>query len=119
MKDTQHYKELLEQEKGVLEAELSSVGRINPSNPNDWEATPEKTDALRADKNEVADTMEDYETRSAIQVELENRLVNIKSALERIEKGEFGKCSVGGEEIEEDRLDANPSATTCKAHLNG
>jgi len=117
--DTQHYKELLEQEKKVLETELASVGRINPSNPEDWEPTPEKNDPLRADKNEMADTMEEYETRSAIEVELENRLVNIKAALNRIEKGEFGKCEIGGEEIEEDRLEVNPSAKTCKAHMNG
>ena len=39
-------------------------------------------------------------------------------ALERIEKGTYGICEVGNEEIEEDRLNANPAARTCKAHLN-
>jgi RNA polymerase-binding transcription factor DksA len=43
---------------------------------------------------------------------------DIKRALENIEQGTYGICEVGGEEIEEDRLEANPSARTCKAHLS-
>jgi len=116
---TQHYKELLEKEKDILETELTSVGRINPSNPQDWEPTPREMNVLKSDKNEVADTMEEYETRTAIEVELENRLIKIKKALMNIEKGEFGKCEICGKDIEEDRLEANPSSTTCKAHING
>lgn len=115
----QHYKELLEKEKDILETELSSVGRINPSNPQDWEPTPGEMNVLKSDKNEVADTMEEYETRTAIEVELENRLINIKKALTRIEEGKFGKCKICGKDIEEDRLEANPSSTTCKTHIDG
>jgi RNA polymerase-binding transcription factor DksA len=35
-----------------------------------------------------------------------------------MEEGKYGICKVCGEEIEEARLEANPAAETCKAHLN-
>ena len=41
----------------------------------------------------------------------------VDEALEKIEKGTYGICETGGEKIEEDRLEANPSARTCKAHM--
>jgi RNA polymerase-binding transcription factor DksA len=51
---------------------------------------------------------------------LEVRYNEIKSALKKIEEsapGAYGLCEVGGEQIEEDRLEANPAARTCKAHM--
>lgn len=109
---------LLEDERARIENELSGVGRINPGNPNDWEATPGNMDVSRADKNESADAVEEYEVRNAIEVELEKRLNSVKAALAHIASGTYGICSIGGEEIEDDRLKANPSATTCKQHMN-
>lgn len=116
--DIKKFKDRLEKEKEVLEKELSGVGRINPTNPKDWEPTPADFNTGNADKNEVADKMEEYETRTAIEVELENRFNNIKNALKRIEEGGYGVCKVDGGEIEEDRLEANPAAETCKVHIN-
>lgn len=50
-------------------------------------------------------------------LELERRrkeqLVQIKAALNRIEKGTFGYCSVCEEEIALGRLTINPAATRC------
>lgn len=111
------FKQKLEEEVKLLKGELQSVGRVNPSNPNDWEATPGKLDILEADRNEAADRIESYEENTAILKELEVRYNNIKSALKKIEDGTYGNCEIGGKPIEEDRLEANPSARTCKAHL--
>jgi RNA polymerase-binding transcription factor DksA len=55
----------------------------------------------------------------AISRQLEVQLVEVEAALERIEKGTYGICEISGTQIEEDRLDANPAARTCKAHING
>lgn len=114
----EHYKELLLAEKTRLLEELPSVGRINPENPEDWEGTAGDTDAETEDENSLADKLEEFEERSAVEVELESQLILVKKAIERIEKGTFGICTVGGEEIEADRLLANPAAETCKKHLN-
>jgi len=117
--DTKNFKKQLLTEKTRLETELGDVGRINPENTEDWEPTPIDMNVMQADKNEAADQKEEYEERSAVQVELETRLGNVKKALERIENSAYGICKIGGEKIEEKRLNANPAAETCMAHLEG
>ncbi len=114
--DTAQYKEKLLAEKKRLESGLSNVGR-KTGVPGDWEATPKDMNVLRADVNETADEMEEYETRIAIDTTLEEGLAEVSAALARIEGGTYGSCRVCGKTIEEDRLSANPAAATCKAHI--
>lgn len=115
--NTQHFKELLEKELETLETELSTVGRKNPENAGDWEAT-EKMDIDTADEDEVADSMTEYENNKGILDQLETRLSEVKSALKKIEDNTYGICEISGQPIESDRLEANPAARTCKAHMN-
>lgn len=117
--DIKHFKQKLEAEKKLLERELQSVGRVNPRNPRDWEATPSQIDVMPADKTEVAEQMEEFEERGAIEVELENKLGSVNRALDNIKNNTYGICEIGGELIEKARLEANPAATTCIKHLNG
>lgn len=116
MIDTTLFKQRLEEEKRKLEGELSSIGRRNPSNPDDWEAVPQAT-GQEADPNDAADLISGFEDNTGILKELETRYNEVLAALTRIEEGTYGVCSVGGEMIEEERLNADPAATTCKAHL--
>lgn len=116
MKDTEHYKELLQAEKMNLESELASVGRKNPSNPGDWEAMPQET-GREADSSDAAELIEGYQENTVILNDLELRHTDVEDALARIEKGTYGVCEVSGEPIEEDRLAADPAARTCKAHV--
>lgn len=115
--DTIHFKNLLENEVLNLEKELKTIGRINPEKEGDWEAI-EKMDIDTADEEEVADSMEEYENNRGILDQLEMRLKDVKDALKKIEDGTYGKCEISGEPIETDRLEANPAARTCKAHMN-
>ncbi|PJB81909.1 MAG: hypothetical protein CO088_04275 [Candidatus Yonathbacteria bacterium CG_4_9_14_0_8_um_filter_46_47] len=108
----------MEKEIGEIEKTLAGVGRVNPNNPEDWEPTPNDLNVSGADMNESADVMEEYEERYAVEVELENRLNNIKTALKKMDEGKFGLCEVCNGQIEADRLAANPSSATCKKHLN-
>lgn len=117
-KDTNHYKKVLSTEIVELEKQLSDLGRKNPDQSGDWETIRKANGTDRADDLEVADGLEEYENNNAMLGQLEIRLNNVKSALSRIESGTFGKCSVCGNEIEEDRLEASPEATTCKTHLS-
>ncbi len=116
MKNVTKYKELLEAEKAKLTKELETVGRKNPENPKDWEATATDLDADSADENETADEIEEFEGNSAILKQLEIQLISVESALQKIEDGNYGTCAVCEEEIPEDRLEANPSASTCIEH---
>ena len=117
--DLAHFKDKLESEKKLLEAELEKVGRRNPDNPGDWEATPPvDRDTSMADENTVADAIEGYEDNIAIVKTLEDRYKDIKSGLDKLKHGVYGTCQVCGKEIESDRLEANPSARTCKEHMD-
>lgn len=115
--DYKRFKNKLEEEKSLLERELEEVGRKNPDNPSDWEATPTTRDSSQADENTVADSVEDYEENMAIVNTLETRYRDVKLALEKIEKGTYGICETGGEMIDIKRLEANPSARTCLKHM--
>lgn len=116
--DIPFFKNKLAEEKKLLERELSQVGHVNPDNSADWEGEPAKMDISEADKNERADRIEEFETNAAIEVTLENRFNEIARAFDRMEAGTYGICEIGGEEIEHERLMANPAARTCKAHIN-
>lgn len=110
-------KRRLEEERTLLTEELSSVAHVNPKNPRDWETVPSETDEIEF-RDEAADRIEDFEGRQAEIVPLEKRLGNVEEALKRIANGTYGKCEVGNEMIENDRLEANPAARTCKKHLD-
>ncbi len=116
-KNYEKYIQKLTEEKKLLEEEMQSLGRKNPSNPKDWEPVPSVMDASVSDKNEMADLMEDFEEVTATQSELEKRLNEVDAALLQTKNNEYGICSVCGKEIEEKRLDANAAATTCMEHL--
>lgn len=117
MVDITKMKERLTQELALVESELSTVGRKNPDNPADWQPTPPAEDTAATEEDEVADKIEDFEQNAAILKQLEIQRSEIVAALGRIEAGTYGICEVSGEPIEEDRLEANPSARTSKAHM--
>lgn len=116
--DTKFYEEKLEKELEILEVELNKIGRKNPSNPEDWESIQPEENISPADENEIADTIDDYESNTAILKDLEIRYNNVKKALQKIENGTYGLCEVSGQEISEERLKANPAARTCKEHMS-
>jgi RNA polymerase-binding transcription factor DksA len=116
---TAEFKDKLEQERELLKRELGDIGTIkNSQSPDDWQAKHDDMDILRADANEVADQIGSYENNTALVNELEQRLMDINQALEKMEKGTFGICEVCNKPIEDDRLGANPAAKTCKQHMN-
>ena len=114
--DIKHFqKKLLEEKVLLTEKELPDVARQNPDRLGDWEATPEEHDTV-FEENTAGNSVDEYESNNAIVNTLEPRLADINSALNRIEEGTYGLCKVCGEEIESDRLEANPAASTCKKH---
>lgn len=117
MINIEQYKSRLLEERSKLESELATVGRKNPSDKNDWEAVEKDLNTDTANEEDVADAMENFETNSAILDNLELRLRDVNDALKKIEDGKYGICEVSGEQIEEDRLNANPAARTSKAHM--
>lgn len=118
MTDTTVYKARLEDLLQQVTKELEALGVRNPDNKDDWIATPQGGATAEADPNVGADRVEAWDENRAVLGELETRYTNIKRALGKIQDGTYGICEVSGGPIEPDRLDANPAARTCKAHID-
>jgi RNA polymerase-binding transcription factor DksA len=116
MLDKKKIKEKLEKERDVLLEQMKDMGKYNEET-GDWEATPLEQTFPETDQNDMADRFEDFEERSSMIRTLEPRLRNILKALKGLNKDSFGKCEVCKKDIEMARLEANPAARTCKAHL--
>jgi len=114
--DLDYFQKKLETERTILEEELGEIAKINPKNPDDWEAVPANTEEVSF-RDETADRFEELEERAAAVVPLEVRLRAVHAALEKIKTGIYGGCVVCREAIERERLEANPAAATCKLHL--
>ena len=114
--DTDALKKRLEEEERSLEEGLAGIARKKPGNPLDWETTPPPPDPVQADKNDMADRLEDFGERHSTEIQLELRLASIRKALDRMKNGTYGRCEVDGEPIDAERLLANPAATTCIKH---
>ncbi len=120
--DLNYFKKKLEEEKRKIEDELKQTSIRNPKDAGDWQAVyPEKDleEKIEADPTDAADNIEDYQERYALNDVLEKRLNSVKDALKKIAGGSYGKCNVAGKihDIEHERLDANPAATTCINHI--
>ncbi len=119
--DIQYFKTKLEEELALIEGELKNIAEKNPKVKNgktDWVSKLKNFFVDSADDSELGDRMEELEEQNAVVQNLEGRYNEIKSALAKIDAGTYGKCEICGKNIEEDRLGANPSAKTCKTHMN-
>ena len=114
--DINYYKNKLEQEKTVLENELDHLGVRSTERKNDWEAQPENIDEIST-RDEVSGRLTELGERQATEYSLEERLKTVNQALEKIKDGSYGLCYVCQNPIEDDRLEANPAAETCKTHI--
>ena len=115
-KDLNYFTQKLEAERALLEEELKSIARVNPRNPDDWEAVPAERDETTF-RDEVADRLEELDSREATVTPLETRLHQINLALTRLQTDIYGRCRVCQQFIERPRLEANAAADTCKQHL--
>ena len=99
----------------MIVRELSDIAVHNPVT-DDWEV--KTSEASEADESLQADAAEEADERVAELTELETRYRTITRALAKIKNGTYGICEISGETIEADRLDVNPAARTCKAHMD-
>ncbi|MDE1875079.1 MAG: TraR/DksA C4-type zinc finger protein [Patescibacteria group bacterium] len=114
--DTEYFRKRLEKELSTLEADLKSVGHRNTENARDWEPGANDVDIEASDPADTADNIENYELNTAILKPLEIQYNDVRRALDKIKKGTYGVCEIGGEPIEKERLEANPAAKTCLRH---
>lgn len=116
----EEFKNMLLAEKRLLESELGRFAAPDPNMKGDWDTRfPERNEPASTShsaEEEQADVREELESRVAQEQSLETRLVAVKEALERTDRGAYGRCLACGEEIPTERLRANPAAAYDMAH---
>lgn len=100
----------LKKEKAAIEKQLSTFADKDPNLKGDWDSRFPKFDG---NIEEAAGEVEEYTSRLPVEFSLETRLRDINLALEKLEKGEYGKCEKCGKNIEEKRLEILPAARLC------
>lgn len=109
----QAIKEKLEQEKEALEKQLETFANKDPNLKGDWDSRFPKFDG---NIEEAANEVEEYGSRLPVEFSLEIRLRDINLALEKLEKGKYGKCEECSKDIEKERLEVYPAARFCMKH---
>lgn len=71
---------------------------------------------LDQDWEEQAVDLADDDALAGVDAVLRQEIVQVRAALDRIENGTYGICSVCGDEIGLERLRARPIATRCIDH---
>lgn len=99
----------LNAEKDLLEEELAEHGK--KVGDDDWTGTAQGFTENEPAEEDEADKMEELSVNVALVEELERRYKEIKAALARMKDGTYG-TTASGEEIDIERLRANPAATT-------
>jgi RNA polymerase-binding transcription factor DksA len=105
-------KEKLEKEKASIEEALLGFAKKDKKLAGDWDVSFPEFNGGHLE--EAADEVEEYETLRPIEFSLETRLKDINLALEKIKKGEYGKCERCQKPIPIERLKVYPEARTCQ-----
>lgn len=104
-------KQKLVEEKQGLELELSKFTHRNPkATETDFTADFQN---LGDKEDENASEVARFSDNLSLEEELEKALRDVESALAMFENGTYGKCKYCGQEIDERRLSARPTSTSC------
>ncbi len=98
------------QEKTKLETELSAFATKSGGSKGDYAATfPEYGDKEEDNASEVAT----YSDNLTLEHTLESSLRDVNNALKRIKEGTYGICKYCKKPIDERRLEARPTSSSC------
>ena len=109
-KDTVAIMKKLTEEKEKLEQELSKIAKVNPHNPDDYEAQFED---YGDDESDSTSEVVKYGLNLSLEQTLEKSLRDVKKSLERIKKGDYGTCKYCNKDIPAKRLLARPTSSAC------
>lgn len=103
-------KKILLEEKKELEENLGRIARTIDKKEGDYETSFEE---LGTDKEDNATEVDQYTQNLPVETALEKKLQDVILALDKMEKGTYGKCENCRADIPIERLKANPSARIC------
>lgn len=100
----------LKEEKAKLEGELAGFAQRNPNNAEDFNADFPQ---LGEKEDENASEVAEYSKDLTVERTLESSLRDVNKALERVVDGTYGVCKYCGKPIDEKRLMARATSTSC------
>ncbi len=100
--------DLFKKQLNDLKSELEALQAVQED-----PSKPVELDQARVGRLSRMDAMQGQEMAQETARRRQNQLAMIEGALRRIENGEYGVCSVCGEEIDKRRLTVNPATTRC------
>lgn len=107
-------KAALNMEREKLELELDLLGKRTEAGT--WMVVPDENQGNYADPIDNADITEDFEEKIARLNILETQRTQVLKALSSLEDDTYGTCEVCKGDINEKRIQVNPSSTTCIDH---
>ena len=108
--DTTRFRELLREERERIVAAIDNIRHENPGSMEEETGESTHFDQHLAD---AATVTHDRELDYTLEENSETLLGRIDAALKRIDDGSYGTCRVCGNEIGEERLEAQPWADLC------
>lgn len=106
-------KKRLEDERARLERDLGDMGKEDPKNPGHYQPTYPESQSNSEDDNALE--MAEYSDDLSLDAKLEAELRDTKKALKAIEDGTYGICKYCHKEIDQKRLEARPTSSSCIA----
>lgn len=106
-------KNRLEEERARLERDLGDMGHPDPQNPGQYQPDYPESQSNSDDDNALE--MTEYSDDLSLDAKLESELRDTRKALEAIEKGTYGVCKYCKRDIQEARLEARPTSSSCIA----
>lgn len=109
-------KEKLETQKKEIENQLLRFAKKDDNLKNDWDTKyPKRASGATGSSalEEAADDVEEYANMLPVEHSLELRIRDMKIALEKIKKENYGKCENCNKKIDEERLKIYPEARFC------
>lgn len=104
-------KKILEEDKLRLETELSKFSHRNPKSTSEKFETDFQNIGDTEDEN--ASEVAQFSDNLSLEDELEKALRDVESTLKQIEKGDYGICKYCKLPIDERRLLARPTSSSC------
>jgi len=114
-KTLEKLEEKLKKEKKEIEAQLQKFATKDKKLKGDWDTKYPKINEGAGSQilEEGADQVEEYVNLLPVEYSLELRLQSINESLEKIKKGNYGKCEKCNKEINKERLLIYPAAKLC------
>jgi RNA polymerase-binding transcription factor DksA len=101
------------EERVRLERDLEDIGHKDPKKPGHYDTSYPETNSNSDDDNalEIAEFSDDLSLKN----KLESELRDVLSSLKAVENGTYGLCKYCGKEIDQKRLEARPTSSSCVA----